>query len=311
MNNNQMQTPIAFILFNRPEKTRQSFEQIAKAKPAQLFLIADGPRPNHPTDAENCAAARAVVENIDWDCTVYRNYSDTNLGCKRRVSSGIDWVFEQVEEAIIIEDDVVVGPDFFQFVEAMLACYRHDTRIMHIAGFNELLPDPTYPYSYFFSRKLSVWGWATWRRAWQYYDVTMSLWPSMRERLANQLMLSPRLVKNLDATFSGEIDTWDYQWFYTMALNSGFAVIPATNLIQNIGFGPDATHTWKTSDPRATVRPGQLALPLRSPPYVMVESQYETSLTVGNKPKPFGCLFRRLAKVKRIAKAAMGRAALG
>ncbi len=154
---NLLATPVALIIFNRPQNTAQVFAEIAKAKPKTLFIIADGPRPNHPTDEANCARTRAVVEQIDWECTVHRNYSEQNLGCKRRVSSGLDWVFEQVEEAIILEDDILVDPSFFPFMEEMLERYRHDDRVMQIVGENAVGVQADIPYSYFFSHVASFW----------------------------------------------------------------------------------------------------------------------------------------------------------
>ena len=123
------------MVFNRPDTTKQVFETIRKARPAQLFVAADGPRENRPDEAEKCAEVRRIVDNgIDWDCKVHRLYRDKNLGCKIACSSAIDWFFEHVDEGIILEDDTLPHPTFFQFCEELLKRYRDDERIMLISG---------------------------------------------------------------------------------------------------------------------------------------------------------------------------------
>lgn len=290
---NTLSTPIAFIIFNRPTETERSFAQIANAKPTQLFVIADGPRQNHPTDAANCAAARAIVEKIDWECTVHRNYSEQNLGCKRRVSSGIDWVFSLVEEAIILEDDILVDPSFFRFAEEMLDYYRQDTRIMHIAGLNPIAPLEDYPFSYFLGVWPLIWGWATWRRAWQAYDVNMSLWsPELRLKLERLPFFKWTLFDVLDTTHRGGVDTWDYQWLFANILQSGLTVVPRKNLVRNIGFGLDATHTKGLPPAFADTAPNAVEFPLSHPPYTMVDVEYQKQIS--------GRLLPRASKAKRL-----------
>ena len=151
-------TPVAFIIFNRPDTTKRVFAEIAKARPPKLLVIADGPRADHPADVEKCAAVRAIIDGVDWDCEVLKNYSDVNLGCKRRVSSGLDWVFDTVEEAIILEDDCLPHPTFFRFCEEMLEKYRDDKRIAMISGDNLQFGRKRTGYSYYFSRYPHIWG---------------------------------------------------------------------------------------------------------------------------------------------------------
>ena len=147
----KLTTPVAFIIFNRPDTTRIVFEEIKKAKPEKLLIIADGPRNNKPGEKERCAETRAIVENIDWECEVLRNYSDKNMGCKNRVASGLNWVFENVEEAIILEDDCLPDQSFFRYCQELLEKYRDDKRIMLIAGDNMLFENNKQKYSYYFS----------------------------------------------------------------------------------------------------------------------------------------------------------------
>ena len=172
--------PVALFLFNRPDATAAVFERIRGARPKTLLLIADAPRVSRPEDVQKCLAARAVVSRIDWPCEVVTNYAETNLGCRRRLSSGLDWVFQLVPEAIVLEDDCLPDPTFFRFCEVMLDRYRDEASVMHIGG-NNFRDGPSCADGYRFSRYTFTWGWATWRRAWQHYDVHMSAWPAARD----------------------------------------------------------------------------------------------------------------------------------
>ena len=248
MSNYQLKTPVVFIIFNRPDTTSRVFAEIAKARPPKLLVIADGPRANHPDDAEKCAAVRAIVDNVDWDCEVLTNYSNVNLGCKRRVSSGLDWVFDIVEEAIILEDDCLPHPTFFQFCEELLEKYRDDERIAMISGNNFLVGKKRTEYSYYFSRYTHIWGWASWRRAWDNYDVDMKLWPEIRDGgWLDDLLDNKKGVWYWNYIFQnvykGKIDSWDYQWTFSCWIQSAMTIIPTVNLVSNIGFGSGAVHT--------------------------------------------------------------------
>ena len=177
-------------------------------------------------DGANCIATRAIVEQVNWPCDVLKNYFDINLGCSERVSSGIDWVFSQVEEAIILEDDCLPNQSFFPFCEDMLCRYRSDNRIMHISGNNFQQGQRRSPYSYYFSRIAHIWGWATWRRAWEKYDVDMKAWPEVRSaRLIESLFSKPAQVTFWDRTinqvYQGHVNTWDAQWVFANWLHSG------------------------------------------------------------------------------------------
>lgn len=238
-------TPVAFFIFNRPDTTRLVFARIRAARPALLFVIADGPRAARPEDAPHCAAARTVIEQVDWPCEVRTNYAVQNMGCGARLASGLDWVFDQVEEAIILEDDCVPAADFFPFCAQLLQQYRHDQRVMMISGSN-LVAHQQIAESYLFSRWYNVWGWATWRRAWQLYDFAMAEWAASRPtHLIEQAYPDKRVRRYLRRSFDlirdHKIDTWDIQWFYTCLRNNGLSVVPAVNLIANIG--TTGTHT--------------------------------------------------------------------
>lgn len=248
MSSFNLTTPVALLVFNRPETTARVFAAIRKARPQLLLVVADGPRPERPDDLQKCTEVRAIVEQIDWPCEILRNYSESNLGCRLRVSSGLDWVFSQVEEAIILEDDCLPDPTFFRFCQEMLDLYRLDDRITMISGANLLGEWKSAVQSYHFSTNGGIWGWASWRRAWQHYDVDMSLWrePTSRLKVSDVLGGGQRFrmrAIEFDRAAAGNIDTWDYQWSFAQLLQSGLAVVSAVNLISNIGFNVDATHT--------------------------------------------------------------------
>ncbi|MCW1970907.1 MAG: glycosyltransferase family 2 protein [Anaerolineae bacterium] len=263
---------IAFIIFNRPAQTARVFEAIRAAQPRQLFIIADGPRPHKAGEAERCAATRAITNQIDWACEIHRNYSDVNLGCRQRVSSGISWVFEQVEDAIILEDDCLPHPTFFPFCKALLDRYRHDQRVTSISGNNFQFGNQRTAYSYYFSRYTHIWGWATWRRAWSGFDPQLAYWPRVQTSgVIKNLFAEPELADFWAARFQSILtgrDTWDYQWQLHTWLQGGLNVLPNVNLVTNIGFGADATHTHAVNR-LADIPLAALDFPLRHPPYLI------------------------------------------
>jgi hypothetical protein len=265
----QLQTPVAFIIFNRPDTTARVFAEIAKARPRKLLVIADGPRPHKAGEAERCAQTRAIIDGVDWECEVLRNFSNTNLGCRSRVASGIDWVFEQVPEAIILEDDCLPDPSFFRFCEEMLDRYRDDTRIAMISGDNFLFNELDVEGSYYFSRYCHIWGWASWRRAWRFYDRSASIWPQFQRQkclkaIAHSLSEEMYWTAAFDGVQRGEIDTWDYQWGLACWTENMLSIMPTQNLISNIGFGLDATHTSRKSR-YAEMMTTALEFPLQHP----------------------------------------------
>lgn len=290
MRESAFSTPIVLIIFNRPTVTQLVLNEIRKIKPVKLLVIADGPRPGWEGDGEKCAAARRIIEQVDWECQVLKNYADVNLGCKKRVASGLDWVFGMVEEAIILEDDCLPHPAFFPFCQQLLARYRDDQRIMTISGNNFQYGQKRTSHSYYFSRYAHVWGWATWRRAWQTYDVDMNLWSEVRagqwlfdilgsKRVDVQggqcrfdVMGSMKAIeywyKIFDATYGGRIDTWDYQLLFASWLQNGLHILPNVNLVSNIGFGTDATHT-KTVSRCANMSVEEVKFPLQHPPFII------------------------------------------
>jgi hypothetical protein len=301
-----LHTPVAFVIFNRPDTTLRVFETIRAARPATLLVVADGPRPDRPGEADRCAAARAVIDGVDWDCEVLTNFADTNLGCKRRISSGLDWVFSLVEEAIILEDDCVPHPDFFAFCTALLERYRDDERVMMISGTNSLLKLDI-PESYLFSRYFSVWGWATWRRAWKNYDVDLKRWEKIggQEQLKYlfpQRFVVEYLTRSYNAVQSGRIDTWDYQWGFCCLFNNGLSAVPRVNLISNIGAsGTHISPSDAKSDPNLFLPIYHLGVDnIKHPDMVFANNLYDVAMFEKVIKVPFSRKFK--AKLNSLVK---------
>jgi hypothetical protein len=293
-----LRTPVALLIFNRPELTARMMAAIGEARPAKLLVIADGPRAGQAGEEEKCLATRAIAENPDWDCEVLKNYSDVNLGTGRRPASGIDWVFQNVEEAIILEDDCLPHPTFFRFCEELLGYYRDDKRVMTISGDNFQYGTRRTKESYYFSRYPHTWGWATWRRAWQLYDFEVKMWPQLRETswLLDTLgdRESAKYWGTVFDSLSSTSDVWDYQWIFSCWARNGLAILPHANLISNIGWGDDATHTKAMDHPSANLATEAMSFPLNHP-HDMVVNRAADKFTlenhfVGWTPK----LYRRL-----------------
>jgi hypothetical protein len=267
------------IIFNRPDLTALVFQAIAQARPKRLFVLADGPRSR--SEAELCSRTRATVtERVDWDCEVKTDFSEVNLGCRQRCSSGFDWVFSQVDEAIFLEDDCVPDPTFFRFCELMLEQYRNDARVMMISGSNYLGSWKAESQSYHFSYFGSPWGWASWKRAWSFYDVTMSSWGDeeikawVRDVLADEetFALQARRFDTLYAN-PGDRHSWDLPWTLARLIQSGLTVVPAMNLISNRGcLGGSAL---PATFPTANLSTTPISFPIRFQASVAVDRVYD------------------------------------
>jgi hypothetical protein len=261
------------IVFNRPDLAARVFDAIRAARPRTLIAIADGPRSGHPADAGACAASRAVFEGIDWPCELVRVFSETNLGCRERVGSGITEAFGHVERCIILEDDCVPHASFFPYCAELLERYAEDERITTISG-SGFAPEAggfEFQSSYYLTRFAHIWGWATWRRAWAHYDGRMARWPALRD--SDWLgRWCPRFHDRLywklwfQMCYDGRVDTWDVPWTFSSwaTQTGGLSICPARNLVSNIGFGAGATHT-RVVTPFANLAAHEMEFPLRHP----------------------------------------------
>jgi hypothetical protein len=282
-------TPILFIIFNRRDVTGTVFNAIREIKPSKLYIVADGPRTDKIGEKERCEETRKIVDSIDWKCEVFKNYSDINLGCKKRVSSGIDWFFENVEQGIILEDDCLPNKSFFRFCEEMLEKYKDEEKIGMISGDNFQFGKVKNEYSYYFSRYSHIWGWASWRRAWKNYDVDIKSWPQIKKE--NGLK---SIFDNIKDTYywssifndvhNNKIDTWDYQWSFICFVNNYLSVMPAVNLVSNIGFSPNgSTHTKRISK-FSNMKTSELSFPLKIPKEIVRSTESDKITQRDNYP---------------------------
>jgi hypothetical protein len=239
-----LQTAVLFLVFNRPDTTAQVFEAIRKAKPPRLYVAADGPRANRDGEAERVARVREIATAVDWPCEVKTLFREENLGCKYAVSGGITWFFEHEEQGIILEDDILVDLRFFYFIEGGLAEYKNDYKVGGVAGYNLL---GSYANKNFFARYPHIWGWGTWRRVWIEYSVDIQHLPAEINRTIYSHLESHKvancLVRMSEKIRDGSLNTWDFQYGYLHCMNRYLTLFPGGNLVTNIGFSEQATHT--------------------------------------------------------------------
>jgi hypothetical protein len=243
-----LKTPVLFLIFNRPAETARVFVAIREQRPSRLFVAADGARPDRADERALVRESRTIATKVDWPCDVKILFRDTNLGCGLAVSGAISWFFEQVEEGIILEDDCLPHADFFPYCETLLARYRHELRVATIAGTHFLPSSLHYEHSHYASKYFQMWGWATWRRTWQNYDFDLSA--LSHEGFSDLLQAThPIAVERgywteiYKALKTGAIDTWDFQVFFSSWRTGSNHVMPGRNLVSNIGYGTNATHT--------------------------------------------------------------------
>lgn len=273
-----MNTPVLFLIFNRPDTTQKVFDAIKSQKPQYLFVAADGPRPDKPDDKKNCEQARSIIRQVDWPCDLKVLLREENLGCKMAVSSAITWFFEHVEQGIILEDDCLPHPSFFQFCEDLLAKYKNDDRVGHISGncfFSSIIADNL---SYDFCSVSHIWGWASWRRVWQNYDVNFSYWSeAWQDKNKRKSLFKNRNEEIYFSSFIADalkggrgINTWDVQYLYMLRVQNQLSIYPAVNLVTNIGLlSPGATHTTARKVMKSYVLSQPVAFPLKHPQHVI------------------------------------------
>ncbi|WP_153796287.1 nucleotide-diphospho-sugar transferase [Foetidibacter luteolus] len=258
-----VQSPVLLLIFNRPDLGLQVFNAIKAVKPSKLYIAADGPRQNNTSDIELCNQARAITQLVDWDCTVKTLFRTENKGCKVAVSSAIDWFFEQEEEGIILEDDCLPVTSFFFFCDKLLQHYRFDTRIHNITGTNLQNGQTWGDGSYYLSQYSNIWGWASWRRVWKKYDASLAKYTEENAQSALENIFTDRFliqdwIKIFNDLKQNKIDTWDYQLNFITFFENGLCITPNVNLIRNIGFRNDATHTFDPANHHADLAVGEI-----------------------------------------------------
>ena len=268
-----MKTPILFLIFNRPDTTREVFKVISNIKPEKLYIAADGPRKNKEGENEKCEQTRLIVNDIDWNCKLNTLFRDENKGCGKAVSEAISWFFANEEEGIILEDDIVPHPDFFPYCEELLEKYRNVDNVKFISGRNYLFGEKVSEYSYYFSAYNHVWGWAGWRKTWDIYDFSLQQKNEKDFEKAirfyfddlNAIRFWKIIFKKMKY---GMIDTWDYQLTISLWFDRALSIIPNSNLVRNIGFSVDATHTKKENKLLSEYECESI-LPIKHPEFVI------------------------------------------
>ena len=257
MKKKQLDVPILFVAFNRPWAAEKTFAEIRKVKPKKLYISVDGPR--NEEEREKVEKVRSIVSQVDWNCKVQKVFNKKNKGIEESFDNAMKMMFKEEEYGIIIEDDVLTSEAFFDFCSQMLKMYKDDERVMHISGTNvgeitKIKED------YFFSdTAFNFWGWVTWKRAWKHQDVNLKIWPKVRIKFffrqlrKEGLLIAIKSQQIIQAFYEGKIQTSDYQWTVICGLLNGVCIIPKHNLVTNIGFGKDATHTTEV-DPSIPIR---------------------------------------------------------
>jgi hypothetical protein len=277
-----MKIPVTIIIFNRPENTKRLFESLNIYKPETLFVISDGPRKNFEDDREKVIQSRKIFEKIDWKCEVYFNNSESNLGCRERIITGLNWVFGQVEKTIILEDDCIPSEEFFIFMELMLNKYQTNKDISSVCGTN-FLPDWSETKdSYLYSKYCHVWGWGTWKDRWEKIDFNLDKLHKIKKT---------KFLKNYLGSFRAylywhwilnnvkkkKIDSWAYIWNFTNFINNSLSIIPAINLLSNIGIGKDSSNTQSLPYKyiKAEESRKKLKFPLKYPSKFLLDSKHD------------------------------------
>ena len=280
-------TPILFITFNRPDTTIQVFESIKMARPARLYVANDAPRQGNKQDEEMVVAVRALVKRVDWPCEVKYLFQEQNLGCSLGPRAAFKWFFDQEEEGIILEDDCLPDPSFFSFCSILLEKYKDDEKIISISGCN-LGYHLTTGDSYSFSKFMNMWGWATWKRSADKIDYSLAEWKQEKKPVFS---IYKRLRQNVfdfdivwfkywkskfDLTINKKnISWWDWQWIYHQTRDKQYSIVPAVNLVKNLGFGEHATHTKEEHNPAAQLDSNQITFPLKHPSKMKNDIRYE------------------------------------
>jgi len=282
--NFKLEVPILFLVFNRLDTTTLVFSAIKKMQPSRLYIASDGPRDSHPSEMKAVSDVREfLLSNIDWDCEIATLFNDSNLGCKTSVSNAINWFFGQEEMGIVLEDDCLPSQSFFQYCQELLFKYEHDQRIFLITGYNKQNEWKVSENDYFFSNLGGIWGWASWRRAWEHYDVNLSdidhfiSQDGFQKSLGNSLGdLKQHMIYN--SVIRDNVDTWAMQWGYARHKNNALTCIPSVSLIKNIGFGEGATHTF--GDNLDGVAEHEITFPLRENHFIVSDESYDELLFI-------------------------------
>jgi len=276
----QLKVPVLFMTFNRLDNTKQVFEAIRKAQPSRFYFLSDGPRSGVKGEPEKVNAVRDyVLSNIDWDCEVKTLLRQSNLGSGISCSTGIDWFFENEEMGIILEDDTLPSDSFFRYCEELLIRYKDCDEVGIISGYNQSTPAGLFEHSYGFTKFCSMWGWATWKRIWTDYDYDIASWPDNKDKIFSSEKIAKFWIPTFKDTYKNPDKTWwDYQLVYLLFLQQKKYICPSVNLITNIGFGEDATHTFNENCSDAKADKFDISFPLVHPESTALDNKVDSFL---------------------------------
>lgn len=300
--------PILLIAFKRPDCTAQVLSAISEYKPNSLYFAVDGARSDVAGEEELCQQVRSLKNQVDWECKVFTRFSGENQGMRNGVINAINWFFEQVEDGIILEDDVLPNSDFFRFCEQMLEYYKYDTRIMHVSGCNLMFGKKFDGATYYFSRLTNIWGWATWRRSWKLYDPDLTDYQEFKKsKRYGDILIGDKnkwIYRKLMDFVERKQSTWDYQWQWTVLVNHGLTTVPQVSLITNIGYGNGATTASDAKTKLANIKSELLGGEILHPKFVLPNRQADyifNSTTLHQIPLPKR-IFKKVLKTLKIGK---------
>lgn len=275
----QLSTAVLLIVFNRPDTTKEVFNAISRAKPQKLYVASDQAREGNIQDAEKVHEVRNLIKNkISWDCDVQTLFHSENQGCREGMTKALDWFFENEELGIILEDDCVPSSSFFRFQQELLEFYKNDQRIMCVSGVNMLETRIKIEHSYYFSEVPLIWGWGSWRRAWKLQSQAIENFLEIKKAgipLTSHIKANKMWWSQISRNYYKEIDTWDYLWSFANLINNGLTIIPAKNLVKNIGLGHEAATHTKYKDESKIIDHKELNFPIIHPPFVKNNSAYD------------------------------------
>ncbi len=315
MRKSSLDTPVALIFFNRPEQFQKVFETVKKAAPSKLFLIQDGPRKGNEKDVENIEKCRDILQEIDWECEIYRDFSNENLGCGKRIYTGISKCFEEVDRLIILEDDCVPSQSFFPFCEELLEKYKDDERVGMITGMNHLNTFDEVDSDYFFAMVGSIAGWATWKRSWELTDYDLN--NIANDKNAMRLLMyfekyatiKNNIYTNIIEKMSilnsgGKLTSWSTQFGLYQYLNSKLIVVPKYNLMSNIGLTAESANSVSSIKlvphglrPLYRLKLYNIKFPMKEPKYMMNDIEYCQKVNRLMRPNKFISCYRKIESI--------------
>lgn len=238
--------PVAIIIFNRPSFVQKQYDVLQKIKPGELYIISDEAREGKTDEKEKVQSSRAIAENPGWECSIHLLYAEKNMGCDKRIKSGLDWLFSKVDYAIVLEDDCIPDQSFFGFCSEMLKRYKDDSRIQYIAGSNQISAYPIEDTSYIFTYEAWTWGWASWARAWNEQNEILEEYKATKKKILSLkfLPISERIgkLRTLRIYIKRGESPWDINFVWDALVKGKLSIVPKTNLVDHIGFTEDATH---------------------------------------------------------------------